>query len=725
MATAPSGGGGSRVRALLLALTVGLVLADSSVVTLALPAILRDFDASVNAVAWVLISFNLALALVALSGARLARGRAQRAFLVSVALFIVACIACATAPSLGVLIGARAAQGLIGAVVVAAALELLVLSTGRDRAVLLWAAAGVLGAAVGPALGGFLTEWLSWEAMFALQAPVALLGLLGAWGVRGGAGAGTDARSPRAGADARSPRPALAPLLALTLASAALSAALFLLVILLIEGWRHSPAEAALTVTVMPIAALIAGQWARARHGLVPAIAGSLLVAGGLAALGLMPGAHAYWTLAPQLAIGTGLGLALATLIGASVGDAGAGDARTAAAAVAGPAAWTVAARHAGIVIGLLLLTPIFTADLESVRPPAERAGLSQVLDAPLSLPAKIELARRLDAEVQKAADEELPDLDAAFAGIDVPAGDRAAVARLHEQLDEELDRGATEAFSSSFLIAALIALLAAGAALAGARGSGRGAAAGGSPSSSNGSCRGTPGGGGAGRDGRCGAARRRSHRAGRRGLRAARRRRSLRAARAPGERRAHPAGRARRARRDGLQARHAARGLPARAARRRAAGGRLGGRARRRVRRGHRPGARRARAERAGRGGAAGRAEDRRAAGDHRPAAAGGVSASACCASLRGSGAGNGCDPGSAPVQTASPRVCHGVRFRARGRRSAGVRRICLPVSSRIRPTRPDRCRGARMAPIPLQAGKRCHPTHAGAGGDAIAPTS
>ena len=260
---------GAASRALLLALTVGLVLADSSVVTLALPAILRDFDASVNAVAWVLISFNLALALVALRGARLARGRAQRAFLVSVPLFVVACIACAMAPSLGFLIGARAAQGLIGAVVVAAALELLVLSTGRDRAVLLWAAAGVLGAAVGPALGGFLTEWLSWQAMFALQAPVALLGLLGARGVRAGAGRGGGPRAAVA-----SSRPALAPLIALTLASAALSAALFLLVILLIEGWRHSPAEAALTVTVMPIAALVAGQWARARHGLVPAIAG-------------------------------------------------------------------------------------------------------------------------------------------------------------------------------------------------------------------------------------------------------------------------------------------------------------------------------------------------------------------------------------------------------------------------------------------------------------------
>ena len=477
------GGSGSRVGPLLLALTVGLVLADSSVVTLALPAILREFDATVNAVAWVLIAFNLALALVALRGARIARGQAQRAFLISVPLFIVACIACATAPSLGVLIAARAAQGLVGAVVVAAALELLVLSTGRDRAVLLWAAAGVLGAAVGPALGGFLTEWLSWQAMFALQAPVALLGLLGARGVRAPAESG--------GRDAAvaSSRPALAPLLALTLAAAALSAALFLLVILLIEGWRHSPAEAALTVTVMPIAALVAGQWARARHGLVPAIAGSVLVAGGLAALGLMPGAHAYWSLAPQLAIGLGLGLALATLIGASVGDAGAGDERTAAAAVAGPAAWTVAARHAGICLGLLLLTPIFTADLENVRPPAERAGLSHVLDAPLPLPAKIDLARELDAQVEQAGDQELPDLDAAFAGLDVSAADRPVVDELREDLNEELDRGATEAFSRSFLIAALLALLAAGAAFVGTRGVGGGGGGGGSGSpSSNGS---------------------------------------------------------------------------------------------------------------------------------------------------------------------------------------------------------------------------------------------
>ncbi|MBW3652722.1 MAG: MFS transporter [Actinobacteria bacterium] len=428
-----------------------MVLADSSIVTLGLPAILREFDASVSAVAWVLISFNLALALVAVAGARLARGHAGTAFGISLLLFAAACVVCAIAPSLGVLIAARAAQGLFGAVVVAAALELLVLSAGRGRALTMWAAAGVLGAAVGPALGGFLTEWLSWEAIFVLQVPVALVALTG---VSRRAGVGEP--GPPAGEPS-----SLAALVALALASAALAAALFLLVILLIEGWRQSPAVAALTVTVMPLAALVGGAWGRRREGLVPAIAGSLLVAGGLAALGLMPGAHALWTVAPQLAIGAGLGLALASLIGASIGNAS---------DLTGPAAWTIAARHAGIVAGLLLLTPIFTADLESVQPPAERAGLARVLDAPLSLETKIELARSINAEINAAAGEELPDIDAAFRGLDVPPAEQMALAELRDDLEDELERGATQAFSRSFLVAALLALLAAGAALAGMR---------------------------------------------------------------------------------------------------------------------------------------------------------------------------------------------------------------------------------------------------------------
>ncbi len=432
---------------LALALAVGLVLADSSVVTLALPAILREFDATVNAVAWVLIAFNLALALLALAGSRATRGRAREALAIALVLFAAASLACAAAPSLGALIAARTAQGVIGAVVVAAALELLVALNGRGRAITLWAAAGVLGSAVGPALGGFLTETFSWQAMFALQVPVALVTILGVRGVP------RDAAAFAAAAPEGGGRPAIAPLVALALASAALSAALFLLVIMLIEGWRHSPGEAALTVTVMPLAAIAAGRWARGRHDLVPALGGCVLVAGGLAALGLLPGAALAWTIAPQLAIGLGLGLALATLIGATVGATG---------PVARPAAWTISARHLGIVVGLLVLTPIFTADLERVRGPGEDAGLARLLDAPLPLAAKLDLARALDGEIGGGADQALPDVGRAFAALDVPAASRPALARLHAQLDDELDRAATEAFSNAFLAAALLAALAA-----------------------------------------------------------------------------------------------------------------------------------------------------------------------------------------------------------------------------------------------------------------------
>jgi hypothetical protein len=267
------------------------------------------------------------------------------------------------------------------------------------------------------------------------------------------AAAGEPPASLREPAAAAAERPAFAPLFALALTSAALAAALFLLVVLLIEGWRLSPGEAALVVTAMPLAALVAGRWARARHRLAPALPGSVLLAGGLAALGLLPGSGAPWTIAPQIAIGAGLGLALGALVGVMADAEG---------AVGRPAAWTIAARHAGIVLGLLILTPIFTADLEGAREPAERAGVSHLLDAPIALKPKIALARSLSAEVARAGGQELPDLDAGFAAVAVPAGDRAAVAALHDDLEDEIDRAATAAFSRAFLAAALLALLAA-----------------------------------------------------------------------------------------------------------------------------------------------------------------------------------------------------------------------------------------------------------------------
>ena len=112
-----------------------MVLGDSGVVTLALPEILRDFGAEVGEVAWVLIAFNLVLALVAVPAARVCvRGDPAAATAGGLVVFAAATAVCAVAPSLGVLIAARAAQAVGGALVIVGSLELLVEATGAERA---------------------------------------------------------------------------------------------------------------------------------------------------------------------------------------------------------------------------------------------------------------------------------------------------------------------------------------------------------------------------------------------------------------------------------------------------------------------------------------------------------------------------------------------------------------------------------------------------------------
>ena len=102
-----------------LALAVGLVLADSSVVVLALPDIYRELDTSVAGVTWVLVSFNLVMALAAVPAAHLARRVGPgRAAAVGLAIFAGACLACGASPKLSTLIAARCVQALGGALAV-------------------------------------------------------------------------------------------------------------------------------------------------------------------------------------------------------------------------------------------------------------------------------------------------------------------------------------------------------------------------------------------------------------------------------------------------------------------------------------------------------------------------------------------------------------------------------------------------------------------------------
>ena len=429
---------GRRARTVLLGLSVGLVLADSSVVTLALPKILAEFDVEIATLAWALTSFNLALALAALPAAFLARRWPRLVFGAGAVVFAAASLGCALASSFDMLVGARALQGVAGAAVVCAALDLLSNVLEADApAARIWALAGVLGASIGPAAGGILTQALGWESIFVVQAPVILVALSVLFGLQA-----RPVREPIG-------RPNFAANAALMLVSGALVAALFLLVILLINGWRIEPLAAGLIVTVMPLSAIAAARflgsitplWARAASG-------TILISGGLAALGWLPHAGAIWTVPPQIAVGAGLGLALSALTERALAG------RSAQAVHGG---WTIAARHAGVVLGLLLLTPIFTADLDRNEDDALAAGTSVVLDSRIPALRKLSVARDVLVAVDAAKEEaRIPDVKAVVDHDDDPD-----YVELGADLQDQLDRAVTNAFSRSFLAAALLGLLA------------------------------------------------------------------------------------------------------------------------------------------------------------------------------------------------------------------------------------------------------------------------
>jgi MFS family permease len=431
------------VRAAAVSLSVGLVLADSSVAVLALPAIYRELDVDLGNLHWVLTTFNLVLALVAIPAARIARrAGAVRTFAVGLAVFALASAGCALAPTFGVLLAFRGVQAVGGAAAVVAALELLPRLLGSSRrAVSVWVAAGAVGAALGPALGGVLTETISWQAVFAVQVPLALVPLAFVQRLP----------SAREAAAAPAPRPRLAPNVALALLSAGLAAALFLVVLLLIEGWGLSPIEAAAVVSALPLGAIATAPFARrVESATARAASGAVLVAGGLAALALLPRAGWGWTLAPQVLVGAGLALALAALTEtALLGRLQARDGGV-----------TIAARHAGVVLGLLLLTPIFVGDLDRERHAAEEAGTARLLDSTLSTETKIELTRALGERLEQAP-RRIPELAPAFRSVDPEPQERPELERLEVALNDIVDRAVTSSFGHAFLVAAALALAA------------------------------------------------------------------------------------------------------------------------------------------------------------------------------------------------------------------------------------------------------------------------
>ncbi|MBJ7518988.1 MAG: MFS transporter [Solirubrobacteraceae bacterium] len=165
---------------MLLAVAQFVVVLDASITNVALPSIGRDLEISQENLAWVVNGYTLVFGGFLLLGGRIADlvGR-RRMFIVGLILFSAASLVGGFSTSEGMLIGARAVQGLGAALVSPAALSILTVTFAegpeRNKAMGVWGAVAGSGGAAGVLLGGMLTEWLSWEWVLWVNVPIGIV----------------------------------------------------------------------------------------------------------------------------------------------------------------------------------------------------------------------------------------------------------------------------------------------------------------------------------------------------------------------------------------------------------------------------------------------------------------------------------------------------------------------------------------------------------------------
>ena len=156
-----------------------MAMVDSTVVNVALPRIGRDLNADLAALQWTVNAYMLTLAgLILLGGSLGDRYGRRKIFVLGVVWFAAASLLCGLAPSAGVLVAARALQGVGGALLTPGSLALIQASfhpDDRAKAVGLWSGLGGVGAAIGPFLGGWLVDGPGWRWVFLINIPMALV----------------------------------------------------------------------------------------------------------------------------------------------------------------------------------------------------------------------------------------------------------------------------------------------------------------------------------------------------------------------------------------------------------------------------------------------------------------------------------------------------------------------------------------------------------------------
>jgi predicted MFS family arabinose efflux permease len=427
-----------------VAAAVAIAFADSSIVVLALPELYGRFDTTIEGVSWVVTAYNLAVAVTALALVLLVQRLDGAAVLAAgLAVFLVSSVACALATSLWFLIAARSVQGVGAALLLAGSLPVLAALSGSSAAGMrLWILAGTFGLALGPALGGVLTQAFDWRAIFAAQAPVAALGLVGV------------IRSRAHPVSAEGWRPSLARTLpanaCISLLFGALVGALFLAVLLVISVWEYSPIAGAGIVSALPVAAVAARPLERRLSGLIAVCGGAALLAAGLVGLAMLPSASVWLAVWALALCGVGLGLSVPVLSSAAL-ESGAGMTRS--------GTLTVGARHVGLVLALALIAPLLASKVPAAGDKALLKGTAVLLDAPVGLDKKVPVALDLRKAFARARAGETPDLRQPFNAHG--AQHDSALAATRDRLTGTIAATITRASRSAFFVCAAFAALA------------------------------------------------------------------------------------------------------------------------------------------------------------------------------------------------------------------------------------------------------------------------
>ncbi len=502
-----------------------LTLADATVMSVAVPLIIRRLESTIISVSWVMNGYNLALAVLFLTMGRLAdRYGHKRLFVLGLALFTVASFGCARAETIDQLIAFRVVQAVGAAAVVPTALVLLLdaFPVGRQGfAAGLFGALSSAAAALGPVLGGVLIERWGWQAIFWFNLPVGALGVALAvalvrdrksrtktpldWAGVGLSSAGLfcptlahiegndwgwgsarilglfaaavallvvfvlwELRTPTPLFDLRllRDRTFAAANAAIMTVDIAMMGTAFMLVIFMIAIMDYSELKAGLAITTLPAAGLLLAPLSGRlvdRFGPRPlAVTGALLTAAGLFALGhLARGAPLPDVLWRSTLVGAGLGLSLPALTAAGMSVVPGG--------VKGVGSGVLnTARQLGFLLGVAILVAVFTHTMgNAVNRSADRAQELTRAQTALSpdvqdtIVTALDGAREIDISLGMTEIRKIANPIADVIAPKVGLFETFALAQLKESLEAIFWEEASAAFRWPFYIAGIAALLA------------------------------------------------------------------------------------------------------------------------------------------------------------------------------------------------------------------------------------------------------------------------